>query len=376
LSEVKERLHEDFGDIMEPIFLEQWLHNVIRIKLKEDPEYQRFAGKESLELISRADIDRYQLFNLRKTLAYAYDKSIFYRELFDANGIRVDAINSLTDFFKIPFTNPSDIAEHPYHFACVPLGDIARITTFTSSGTTGPQKRIFFSEQDLEKMIDFMAAGMRSVASEGDVVQIMLPAGRPNDQADLLSKGVQKIGGLPVITGTTRSSEEQLRVVDEFKSTILFASVSRMNRITQETRYSHDLKVKGVKTLFVTSEYLPDSMRDQFKKIWNCDVHAHYGMTELGLGVAVECHAHDGFHFNEADLLVEVIDPVTGAVLGDDAEGELVFTVLGREAMPLIRYRTHDISRLVSRPCECGAHTLKKLAKINKRRESIVKLGG
>jgi phenylacetate-coenzyme A ligase PaaK-like adenylate-forming protein len=149
-----------------------------------------------------------------------------------------------------------------------------------------------------------------------------------------------------------------------------------MNRITQETRYSHDLKVKGVKTLFVTSEYLPDSMRDQFKKIWNCDVHAHYGMTELGLGVAVECHAHDGFHFNEADLLVEVIDPVTGAVLGDDAEGELVFTVLGREAMPLIRYRTHDISRLIGEPCDCGAHTLKKFAKIDKRTESIVKLGG
>jgi phenylacetate-CoA ligase len=361
---------------MEPIFLEQWLHNIIRQKVREDSEYQQFVGGKSVKQVTRADIDRYQLFKLRKMLSYAYEKSTFYRQLFNKSGIKADDIRSLGDIAKIPFTNPADIAQHPYHFACVSLGDIARVTTFTSSGTTGPQKRVFFTDGDLETMTDFMAAGMRSVATAGDVVQIMLPSARPNDQADLLAKGVGKMGGLPIISGTTPSPEEQLRIIDEAHPTVLFASVSRMYRVTQETRHNHDLKGKGVKTLFVTSEYLSESMRRQLKSAWNCDVHVHYGLTEMGLGVAVECHAHNGFHFNEADLLVEVVDPETGAVLGNDEEGELVFTTLSREAMPLIRYRTHDISKLLSRPCKCGASTLKKMAKVTRRLEAIVKISG
>jgi len=360
---------------VETIFLEQWLHNIIRQKVKEAPEYRQFVGKESIDRVTRADIDRYHLFKLRKILTYAYEKSTFYRELFNNRGIKVDDISSLDDIANIPLTNPADIAQHPYQFACVSLGEIERATTFTSSGTTGPQKRVFCTESDLEMMTDFMGAGMRSVATEGDVVQIMLPSARPNDQADLLAKGVGKMGGLPVISGTTPSPEEQLRIIDEAHSAVLFASVSRIYRITQETRHNHDLKGKGVKALFVTSEYLSESMRRQLRDAWNCDVHTHYGLTEMGLGVAVECHAHNGYHFNEADLLVEVVDPETGAVLTNDDEGELVFTTLTREAMPLIRYRTHDISRLLSRPCECGASTLKKIAKVTRRREGIVKIG-
>jgi len=360
---------------VETIFLEQWLHNIIRQKVKDDPEYRQFAGKESIDQVTRADIDRYQLFKLRKMLSYAGEKGTFYRELFKSSGIKVDDIRSLDDIANIPFTNPADIAQHPYHFACVSLGEIERATTFTSSGTTGPQKKVFCTEGDLETMTDFMGIGMRSVATEGDVVQIMLPSNRPNDQADLLAQGVRKMGGSPVISGTAPSSEEQLKIIDEAHPAVIFASVSRMYRITQETRHNYDLKGRGIKTLFVTSEYLSDSMRRQMQDAWDCDVHAHYGLTEMGLGVAVECHAHNGFHFNEADLMIEVIDPETGKVLGDDEEGELVFTTLTREAMPLIRYRTRDLSRLVGSPCECGASTLKKIAKVTRRREGIVKIG-
>jgi phenylacetate-CoA ligase len=360
---------------LETIFLEQWLHNIIRQKVKEDPEYRQFIGRESIDRVTRADIDRYHLFKLRKMLSYVYEKSTFYRRLLDESGIKADEVRSLDDLASIPFTEPIDIAQHPYHFACVSLGEIERATTFTSSGTTGPQKKIFCTEGDLEMMTDFMGVGMRAVASEGDVVQIILPSARPNDQADLLAKGVRKMGGLPIISGTSPSPEEQLRIIDESHSSVLFASVSRMYRITQETSRHHDLKRKGVKALFVTSEYLSESMRKQLHHTWNCDVHAHYGLTEMGLGVAVECHAHNGFHFNEADLLAEVVDPETGQVLGDGEEGEVVFTTLTREAMPLIRYRTHDIAKLMGSPCECGATTLKRIAKISRRLEGVVKIG-
>ncbi len=131
---------------METIFLEEWLHNIIRQKVADDAEYRQFAGRESIDRVTRADINRYHLFKLRKILAYAGEKSTFYRDLFHQSGLTVDDIRSLDDLANIPFTNPADIAEHPYHFACVSLGEIERATTFTSSGTTGPQKRVFCTE--------------------------------------------------------------------------------------------------------------------------------------------------------------------------------------------------------------------------------------
>jgi phenylacetate-CoA ligase len=360
---------------MEPIVLEPWLHDIIRKKLREDAEFRRWMGRDSITQITRDVIDRYHLFLFKKALAYAAKNGVFYRDLLKKTGIKIDDIRSLKDIAKIPFTSPEDIARHPYHFACISLGEIERVTTFTSSGTVGPQKKVFVSDNDLERMTDFMAAGMRTVAKAGDTVQIMLPSGRENDQSDLLAKGVRKMGGTPVVTGTSPASEEQIRKIDEIHPSVLFAPVSRMWRITQETYHEHDLKSKGVKTIFVTSEYLSESMRRQLQDIWNCDVHAHYGMTEMGLGVAVECHAHNGFHFNEADLMVEVINPETGEVLGEDEEGELVFTAFNREAMPLIRYRTHDISKLIGGTCRCGASSLRKIAPVTRRRESIVKTG-
>jgi phenylacetate-CoA ligase len=361
---------------MEKIFLEHWLHNIIRNKLREDVEFRQWMGREELPQITRADIDRYHVFQFRKTLAYAGQKSVFYRNVFKKAGVTADDIRSLEDISKFPFTEPADIAQNPYHFACVPLGDIAHVTTFTSSGTVGPQKKTFFTDRDLEMMTDFMAAGMRTVASEGDRVQIMLPSARANDQADLLAQGVRKMGGIPVVTGNGLDYEEQLKQIDKFHPAVLFAETSFMWRMTQEMCYRHDLKTRGVKTLFMTSEHLSESMRRQLQNIWNCEVHMHYGMTEMGLGVSVECHAHEGYHYDEADLMVEVIDPETGKVLGEDEEGEVVFTAFGRQAMPLLRYRTHDISRLIGEPCKCGAYTLTRIALVTRRREAIVKIGG
>jgi phenylacetate-coenzyme A ligase PaaK-like adenylate-forming protein len=115
-------------------------------------------------------------------------------------------------------------------------------------------------------------------------------------------------------------------------------------------------------------------MRNQLQNIWNCDVHTHYGLTEMGLGVAVECHAHNGYHFNEVDLLLEVVNPQTGEKV-TNGEGELVFTTLSTEGTPLIRYRTHDMAQLITEPCPCRATTLLKFGKVTKRSELVVKIG-
>jgi phenylacetate-coenzyme A ligase PaaK-like adenylate-forming protein len=359
----------------ERISLQESLNKILKQRIRETPEYRKHIAKEGLEKMTRNDFEDFQFFQLQNTLHYVYDKSLFYRELFSKKGIEPGEVQYLADLAKLPLTEPKELAEKPLRFLCVPLGEVTRVITFTSSGTTGPQKRIFFSEKDVEIMTDFMGAGMSVVATSDDVVQIMLPKGMVLGQSDLLARGAKKMGATPVITGIEPTSEEQIQAIERHGSTVLFCETLRLNRITVEAKNNHDLTKMGVKALFLTSNYLSDSMRVNLQSAWNCEVFTHYGLTEMGLGVAVECPAHNGYHFNEADLLAEIIDPETGEVLPDGEEGELVFTTLNREAMPLIRYRTHDISRLSAKPCECGITTLKKLDRITRRLESTVKIG-
>jgi phenylacetate-CoA ligase len=361
---------------MEPIFLEHWLHEKITHRVREDSDYRQFIGKGSLDQeLTRSDVEDYQLYKLRKILSYAYEKSDFYKKRFKTHGIKPDEIQTLADLAKIPFTEPSDIAEHANRFLCVSHGDITRVTTFTTSGTTGPQKRVFCTEKDLDRMTDFMAVGLRTVADNRDVLQIILPFGTANNQGDLLAKGAKKMGIFPVKAGMKIRPEDQIELIRQHGSTVLFVPTPYLYRMTKELEDKTSLGSLGVRALFVTSGYLSEPMRNQLKRAWNCRVHTHYGLSEMGLGLAVECSAYDGYHFNEADTLLEIIDPRTGETL-NEGEGELVFTTLSNEGMPLIRYRTHDLSHLIPEPCPCGATTLLRFGKISRRLESGVRMGG
>lgn len=360
---------------MGPLFLEQWLHDKIWIRQQSDPDYPQPSGNARPgRQMSRQDVEDYQLFKLKRILRYAYDHSSFYKELFDRHGVGPDDVQSLEDLCRVPFTDPRDLAEHSTRFLCVSHQQVSRVTTFTTSGTTGPEKRVFCTRNDLDRMTDFMGTGLRTVADRQDVLQIMLPSGTINSQTDLLARGAEKVGILPVKAGLSISFEEQIRLIRQHGSTVLFVPTPVIYRMTQEMKGRENLGGLGVRTLFLTVACLSESMRNRLGEAWNCDVHDHYGLTEMGLGVAVECHAHSGYHFNEADLLLEIVDPDTGEVL-QEGEGELVFTTLSREAMPLIRYRTHDLSHWVHEPCPCGASTLLKFGKVSRRLESQVWIG-
>lgn len=340
---------------METFTLQQWVDSKVKNKAEQD-------------------IEDYQLFGLRKVLDYAYRNSAFYRDLLDSSKIKPEQISSLNDLARVPLTEPESIIEDPYRFLCLSLGEVARVFTLTTSGTTGPKKKVFYSHRDLEEISDFMAACIKATEADGGAVQILLPRMSPLGQADLLARGVENMGRMPLLTGITSNSENQLERIAEFKPSILVGSVSRIYRLTQESCSHHSLEKMGVKAIIPTSEYLPESMRRRLEEVWGCKIRGHYGLTEMGLAVAQECPAQDGFHVNEADLLVEVIDPETGQTLNQGEEGELVFTTLNREAMPLIRYRTHDFSRLIPGRCRCGA-TLKRIDKVTRRIESIIRLG-
>jgi phenylacetate-CoA ligase len=348
---------------MRKIHLESWIHERIKSQIGS-----------STDPLSRSHIDAYHLLKLRQTLGYSYERSSFYRKLFDEFGFRYEDIRNLGDLSRIPLTEPSQLASQPYRFLCVSQPEIARPYTFVTSGTTGPRKKIFWTRADIERITDFMAAGIMTVADTKDVVQILLPDGRPFSQADLLRRGVQKAGATAVVASIESSAEEHLKTIRQHRSSVIFGYAAPLLRMSRELQKQSDLSTSGVKILFLAGEYVPDPRRQELERIWKCRVYTHYGLTEMGLGVAVECDAHDGYHFNEADLLLEIVNPVTGVPVEPGNEGELVFTTLTREAMPLIRYRTHDISRIIPKPCPCGASTLLRIDRVRKRLESVIHL--
>ena len=345
--------------------IESWLHNRIANECGMNNQGHR-------QLFTRQNVEAYHLIKLRQILRYAFEHSTFYRELFDRAGVSPDHVNTLEDLSLLPFTEPAHLAQEPYRFLCTSRAEVARVFSFVTSGTTGPQKKIFWSVEDLERITDFMAVGMAMVAGPEDIIQIILPDGRPYSQADLLRLGVLKLGANPVVADMESSAEDQFELQQSMHSTVIFGYAGQIYRMSKKLEAKHDLKKSGVRALFLAAEYLPEARRKELQNIWNCSVYTHYGLTEMGLGVAVECEAHKGYHFNEVDLLLEVVDPQTGARVESGREGELVFTTLTRRAMPLIRYRTHDLSRLIPETCSCGASTLLRIDSIRKRRESVI----
>ena len=326
--------------------------------------------------LTRSDVYRYHLHKLQTTLRYAAQNSSFYRELFQKANVSPEDILTLADIEKIPLTEPEQVAASPFRFLCLSRSETARVHNFVTSGTTGPRKKIFWTKNDLDRIVCFLAAGIGTVSGRGDVVNVWLPAGLPYGQADLLCRGVKKIGARPVTAPMDISSEDHLRLIRETGVTVIFGLTRRILRLTRELERFHDLSKLGVNALFLTAEYLPDKARAYLQKTWNCRVRTHYGLTEMGLGVAVECDSGGGYHFNEADLLAEIVDIETGRPVAPGEEGELVFTTLTREDMPLIRYRTRDISSLITEPCSCDAKALGKFAFVRKRVDGIMRLAG
>lgn len=261
------------------MFLENWLRQKIQ------------NACDCSKPLDRDAINRYHLSLLKLTLRRAYQNSSFYKKLFDEHGIAPDEVRSLEDLAKLPFTNPDQLAQSPYRFLCLSQAAVEHVCTFITSGTTGPQKRIFWTQGDLDLIVDFMSAGIGVVANPSDAVLVVLPDGRPNSQSDLLSRGVIKLGAKPITAGFDLEAEEFLSAVKQNRPAVIFGYTSRIFRMSQELQSKHDLASMSVRALFLASEYLPDAMRDNLQKIWNCRVYTHYGLTEMGLGVAVECSA-------------------------------------------------------------------------------------
>ena len=317
---------------------------------------------------SREALEEYQLNLIRETIDSEKSGSRFYGERL--KNVNTDRICTLDDIGKIPFTFPNDIQNDPFKFLCVPQSEIKRIVTLNTTGTSGKEKRIFFSEEDLDYTVDFFIYGMSCLTDKTDRVMVLLPGDSYGSIGDLLKKALEKTNIECFVHGVVADPEETAKEIIEKNITSI---VGIPSQVLYLSRVRSDIFVSRIKSVLLSTDYVPETLIRELTDRYGCRVFTHYGMTEMGYGGGVECEALNGYHLREADLYIEIVDPDTGLPLPDGKWGEVVFTTLTRKAMPLIRYRTGDIAAFSSDPCACGTF-LKTMKRVAGRKDNRVRL--
>jgi phenylacetate-coenzyme A ligase PaaK-like adenylate-forming protein len=316
-------------------------------------------------------IDRYQLTRLRATVDYVRANSPFYKErLADLRGLD---LKSLADIEKLPFTTADDLRQHELGLLCVSQAKVSRVVTLQSSGTTAARKRLHFTSADLELTTDFFHRGMSTLVKPGERVLILMPGDLPGSVGDQLVQALPRMGATGIVQGLVSDPAETLRRIHADRIDVL---VGLPIQVLALARHPLATWVRGrLKSILLSADYVPGALVKALKEIWDLPVFNHYGMTEMGLGGGVECDQLCGYHLREADFLWEVIDPESGRPLPPGKSGELVFTTLTREGMPLIRYRSGDRTRFLAEPCPCGS-VLQRLGPIEGRYAGDLRLKG
>jgi phenylacetate-coenzyme A ligase PaaK-like adenylate-forming protein len=298
----------------------------------------------------------WQIQKLDTLIKHASKNTAFYK----------DKLNITSNITELPFTNPSDIVNNPFSFLAIPQSLVARVTTLANSGTTSFKKRIFFSKADIERTIEFFAVGMSTMVNKYDRVQILISNKTENSLGTLLKESLSRINVASEITGVIKNANIAIEASRGADCLIgMPAEILYLSCIAPEMR---------PKSVLLSADYVPQSIIDRIKKTWNCKVYSHYGHTEFGYGFAVDCQQHQGYHLRDADFIVEIIDLKTQKPTKTGERGEIVVTTLSNEAMPLIRYRTGNISSIIDTPCTCGCN-LPRLGKIEGRIESNISIG-
>ena len=318
--------------------------------------------------LNRDDLERYQLNALNNLIKYVKENSSFYRELYK----NLDEINSLEELYKIPIINKEDIIQNGNKMVCVNQSEISRIVSLDTSGTMGKYKRIYFTEEDQKLTVDFFIQGLSFLVKKDDVMMIMLPFERENSVGDLIKQSLKIMQVNPVLSGSLSSFK---KTVDLMINNNVNSIVGMPVEILALGRYiqKENLPIK-IKSILLSADMVNDTFIEEIKKVYNCEVFNHFGMTEIGLGGAVDCEYHEGMHIRENDLLMEIVNPVTKENMNEGESGEIVITTLTRKAMPLIRYATGDITSFVKEKCSCNS-VLKKLDKIKYRIDDRAHIG-
>lgn len=322
--------------------------------------------------LTRAVIAQHQLKALRETVAWARTHSSFYaRRLTE---MPESFPRSLDEVSRLPFTTAADLARNAPGFLCISQSEVSRVVTLQTSGTSGAAKRVFFTAKDQELALDFFANGVAGVAAPGDRMLIALPGDREGSVGYQLARGIARAGVVPIPHGLSVDPAATLARMEEEKATcIIGLPVQMLALAMQESAVAKSVMCR-LRVIVLCSDHVPESLVRTLQRRSGAEVFEHYGMTEMGLGGGVDCEAHTGYHLRETDLYFEIVNPQNGEPSPEGETGEVVFTTLNRTGMPLIRYRTGDVSRFVPGPCGCGT-ILKRLQRVRGRIDGEVHVG-
>ncbi len=331
------------------------------------------AAAKAIEFASRDEIAALQLERMRKSLAHSYANVAHYKQAFDAAGVHPSDLETLADLAKFPFTGKEDLRQnYPFGMFAVPMDQVARI--HASSGTTGKPTVVGYTKGDIQIWAELVGRSIRAAGGKpGDIVHIAYGYGLFTGGLGA-HYGAEQMGCtvIPISGGAT---ERQVQLIQDFKPDIIMCTPSFLLTIADEfTRQGLDPAKTSLRIGIHGAEPWSEAMRQDIETRFAIDAVDIYGLSEvMGPGVANECvETKDGPHIWEDHFYPEIIDPVSGEVMPDGEEGELVFTSLTREAMPVIRYRTRDLTRLLPGT----ARSMRRMERIRGRSDDMMIIRG
>ncbi len=329
---------------------------------------------DEIETLPREALEALQLKRLKQTLERVYALVPFYKESFKKANIILDDIKSLKDLHKLPFTTKDDLREsYPYGMFSMPIDQIVRI--HASSGTTGKPTVVGYSRADIESWSVLMARSLVACGvTSRDIIQNAYGYGLFTGGLGA-HYGAEKLGAavIPISGGNTK---KQIMIMVDFKSSVLTATPSYAQLLADTIEEMDLLDRINLRVGIFGAEPWSENMRQKIEEKLHINAMDIYGLSEImGPGVAIECEEKNGLHIWEDAFIPEIIDPDTLEPLEDGQEGELVITTIKKQAMPLIRYRTKDITRIIKEPCKCG-RTHRRIQKILGRSDDMIIIRG
>ncbi|MCI8553780.1 MAG: phenylacetate--CoA ligase [Clostridiales bacterium] len=332
-----------------------------------------------MECIRRPELERLQLERLRSLVDYCDRNVEFYHKRFQAAGVSADRIKALSDIHHIPYTTKDDLRDnYPFGLFSVPMKEMVRL--HASSGTTGNPTVVGYTQEDLDNWSEQVARlACAAGADENTVVQICFGYGMFTGALGL-HYGLERVGATVVPT-SSGNTEKQLKFMRDFGTNAIVATPSYCLYLAESARERAEefpMEQYRLKLGILGSEGSTPEMRTSIEQRWGGDFFAtdNYGLSELnGPGMSGECLMRDGLHINEDHFLCEVIDSATGEVLEPGSTGELVVTNLTKRGLPMLRYRTKDITNICYEPCACG-RTTARMHKIIGRTDDMLKIRG
>ena len=328
-----------------------------------------------IETASREEMRKLQSQRLSKTVKHAYENVPLYKQRFDEIGITPDDIKSIDDIVLLPQTSKQDLRDtYPYGMFAVPQKDIIRI--HASSGTTGKQTVVGYTGKDIAVWSECVARALVAAgATADDYVHVSYGYGLFTGGLGL-HYGAEHLGA-KVIPASSGNTQRQIRMMCDFKSSVLCCTPSYALYISDVLRQENiPVSELSLKAGIFGAEPWSENMRKEIEARLNIKAYDIYGLSEVcGPGVAFDCECQNGMHVNEDNFYIEIVDPQTGKPVPEGEYGEVVFTCITKEALPLIRYNTHDISRISYEKCSCG-RTLVRMDRITGRTDDMLIIRG